>query len=134
MKLKYKDLSKEEKAFIKTKVNTILFNVWIEKEIFIQPCVDELGYEDNIELENGYFGIHAKYRIPVAISLILLSPLVILFYTLVAMKDVIIEFAEDYYTMPQPFGVCSYKRDRFIDKETCPHGYVDWDECPDCCH
>lgn len=18
--------------------------------------------------------------------------------------------------------------------ETCPHGYTDWDECPDCCH
>lgn len=20
------------------------------------------------------------------------------------------------------------------DKEKCPHGYEDWDECPDCCH
>lgn len=23
---------------------------------------------------------------------------------------------------------------RVMVVETCPHGHIDWDECPDCCH
>ncbi len=21
-----------------------------------------------------------------------------------------------------------------VDEDLCPHGYKDWDDCPDCCH
>lgn len=132
-KIKYKDLGKEEKAFIKTKVNTILFNAWIEKEFFMETEMTTCGYED-IKYESGYYRLHAKYKNPVIISLILLSPLVFLFYALVALMNVVVEIVEDYHIMPEEFKVCNYRRDRFIKNDTCPHGYTDWDECPVCCH
>ena len=32
------------------------------------------------------------------------------------------------------FAIAGLREEKIIEVRCCPHGYKDWDDCPDCCH